>query len=104
MRRSKGSYRLLRSRDRRTRAGSTPARNRLPRLVTCRMRVELPPSTWLHFLTFHYPDCRIEVLDRLMLTEARLHGTGLSDMVRALERFRAVKQVEILEGGHRMTL
>jgi predicted DNA binding protein len=81
----------------------TPILNRRPLLLSCRMRVVLPSSTWLHSLTVAHPDCRVEVLDRLlltdrlMLTEARLHGPGFHALVSEVERFPAVEQVEILE-------
>jgi predicted DNA binding protein len=87
------------------RAARTPVRKPPPRLVTCRMRVALPPSTWLYSLTAAHPDCRVEVLDRLpltgrlMLTEARIHGPGFRDVVSDAERLPAVEQAEILEEG-----
>jgi predicted DNA binding protein len=67
------------------------------------MKVVLPQSTWLHSLTVAHPDCHIEVLDRLlltdrlMLTEARLHGPGFPDMAREVGLLPTVEQVEILE-------
>jgi predicted DNA binding protein len=85
------------------RAAPIPVRELPPSLMTCRMRVSLPSSTWLYSLTVAHPDRRIEVLDRLlltdrlMLTEARLHGSGIPEMVRDLESFRTVEQVELLE-------
>jgi predicted DNA binding protein len=86
------------------RGAPSPIRGRRPGLMTCRMKVSLPPSTWLHSITVAHPDLRVEVLDRLlltgqlMLTEARLHGPRFSEVVRELERSPAVEQVEVLEG------
>jgi predicted DNA binding protein len=86
-----------------SRVAATSLPERRPNLVTCRMSVILPPSTWLHSLTVAHPDCRIEVMDRLlltdrlMLTEARLLGLGFQDMVSEVERLPTVEQVEVLE-------
>jgi predicted DNA binding protein len=65
--------------------------------------VRLPSSTWLYYVTVTHPDCRVEVLDRLLLTprsmlsEVRIHGNRIHEMIREVERFPSVKQVELLE-------
>jgi len=85
------------------RRNPTPVRANRPRPMTCRMKVTLPPTTWLYSLTVAHPDLRLEVMDRLlltdrlMLTEARLNGPGFLDLAREVERFPTVEQVEIVE-------
>ena len=74
-----------------------------PRIVICRMKVVLPATTWLHALTVAHPECRLEVLDRLllherrMLTDVPLHGPGLPAIVAMLRNHPTVEQVELLD-------
>jgi predicted DNA binding protein len=78
--------------------------------VTCRLRIALPSTSWLHVFTTRNPEFRIEVFDRFPVTarqtlaEVRFHGPRESGWESELERLPDVEQVEVLEEQHLSTL
>jgi predicted DNA binding protein len=82
-----------------------PARvvNSAGRLLSCRVKVTLPPACWLRVLTAPHPEYRVEVLSRQSpeagrtVTAVRLHGPREPDWQSELEQLPGVDRVDILE-------
>lgn len=79
-------------------------------VLTCRLKVTFPPTSWLYRLTTGHPECWIDVLDRfplsagLVATEAKLHGDQDHELSHEIERTPDVRHVETLEQGRSATL
>ena len=81
------------------------ARRRLGRLSACRLKFEVPRSSWLFTVSVSDPECRVEVTDRLLLpsqrilTEAYLHTPRGRPDATLIARLRTVYAVNVLPAG-----
>jgi hypothetical protein len=73
------------------------------RTITCRLRLELSPGSWLHTFSTRHPDFQVELFDRFplasrrTLAEVRFHGAREDGWRAELERLPGVEQIELLE-------
>jgi predicted DNA binding protein len=73
------------------------------RIVTCRLRISLAPSSWLHRFTTRNPEFRLELFDRVpiaprrSLAEVRFHGPRDPGWEAEFQQMPGIEQIEVLE-------